>query len=389
MTIRKDKKGKKLLTGESQRKDGRYMYRYADRSGKRKTIYANSLEELREKEQIVNKKGVSADNENMTIVDMVESYYFLKPNLKTTTARNNQTIFNIIKHADLGEMFVHDLKPIDLKKAIKDLYTKPQGEHHRPYSYGTISKVYGVIKHTFVLATEDEAIKKNPCNFALSDVIKPERKEKTALTRSQQANLLRFLQENPRFHKFYPTVLFLLETGLRSGEFLGLTQKDLDFTQRTVTIDHQLQKDRRRGPYIETPKSVKGYRTVPLSDRAIIAAKELLRQKQETGKDLIIDGRTGFINVTSRGKILVNSVLGHKFYVIQQAYNEAYPNDKIEQLSPHILRHTFCTNMLQRGMNPKALQYLMGHSSLEMTVNHYGHETAEHAKEEFDRIMGS
>ena len=53
MTKRKDSKGRILKTGESQRKDGIYMYRYSDIRGKRKTIYSNDLKELREREALI------------------------------------------------------------------------------------------------------------------------------------------------------------------------------------------------------------------------------------------------------------------------------------------------------------------------------------------------
>jgi len=54
--------------------------------------------------------------------------------------------------------------------------------------------------------------------------------------------------------------------------------------------------------------------------------------------------------------------------------------------TPHTLRHTFCTNKANAGMNPKALQYLMGHANIVMTLNYYAHATFESAKAEMDRL---
>ena len=108
MTIRKDKKGRKLFTGESQRKDGRYMYRYTDRFGKRRTIYADDLTELREKEQADEIKGAMGKADSMTIADLVEAYYFFKTNLKRTTCEVNQnTLIKVDRPKERDQKPVH------------------------------------------------------------------------------------------------------------------------------------------------------------------------------------------------------------------------------------------------------------------------------------------
>lgn len=57
-----------------------------------------------------------------------------------------------------------------------------------------------------------------------------------------------------------------------------------------------------------------------------------------------------------------------------------------EVMTPHTLRHTFCTNLANAGMNPKALQYIMGHSNITMTLNYYAHANFDFAKAEMERL---
>lgn len=70
-----------------------------------------------------------------------------------------------------------------------------------------------------------------------------------------------------------------------------------------------------------------------------------------------------------------------KKYNKQHKEDEALPN-----ITPHTMRHTFCTRLANAGMNPKALQYIMGHSNITMTLNYYAHATFASAKAEMDRL---
>ena len=86
MANRKDAKGRVLKAGESQRKDGSYMYRYTDIRGERRSVYAKDLKKLREKEQIIQKDlnaGIDYRAGNVTVIELVQRYLGLKKNLKT------------------------------------------------------------------------------------------------------------------------------------------------------------------------------------------------------------------------------------------------------------------------------------------------------------------
>ena len=70
---------------------------------------------------------------------------------------------------------------------------------------------------------------------------------------------------------------------------------------------------------------------------------------------------------------------------MKKKYNSE-SKQRIVQLTPHVCRHTFCTNMAKCGMNPKILQYIMGHADIAITMNYYTHINGEDAKEELKRI---
>ena len=105
--------------------------------------------------------------------------------------------------------------------------------------------------------------------------------------------------------------------------------------------------------------------------------------------NLCIDGYSGFIARNRNGSIKTKMDVQRYLKRVLDKYNATYPNETIPALSPHILRHTFCTNMANAGMNPKGLQYIMGHSNLSITMNcyaHTNHETA--AIQMFDALQG-
>ena len=71
--------------------------------------------------------------------------------------------------------------------------------------------------------------------------------------------------------------------------------------------------------------------------------------------------------------------MGKKY---RKTYGESLPN-----ISPHILRHTFCTRLANRNMNPKSLQYIMGHSNINITLNLYTHVSIEYVKAEMATLL--
>lgn len=164
-----------------------------------------------------------------------------------------------------------------------------------------------------------------------------------------------------------------------------MTTADLDFENQTICVDHQLLRSTEKGYYIETPKTKSGIRQIPMSERVYEALQRVLKNRKTTNP-VIVEGYCDFVFLNRDGnpKTAVNYEV--MFRGLAKKYNSRHDSPLPKVMTPHTLRHTFCTNMANAGMNPKALQYLMGHSNITMTLNYYAHATFDSAKAEMERL---
>ena len=181
-------------------------------------------------------------------------------------------------------------------------------------------------------------------------------------------------------------VVILLETGLRISELCGLTLTDLNFEKRFVNVDHQLLRSTEDGYYIEAPKTESGFRQVPMSAAAYEAFERVLKKRRD-GRCIEVDGYKDFLFLNRDGlpKTAVN--YDAMFKCLAKKYNKCHKEPLPDVMTPHTMRHTFCTRMANAGMNPKALQYIMGHANIVMTLNYYAHATFHSAQEEMERLQ--
>ena len=373
---RKDSNGRVLKTGESQRKDGIYQYRYTDASGKRQTVYAGTLKALREKEDEIRKitdKGVDYFAGKITVNTLIERYLSLKKGARVSTQRQYDFKQRLIASTSLGRMQINKVKVSDVKQLILDLYEQ------RDYKYQTLTGVKAFLKAVFDLAYEEDVIIKNPAAFSLSGIVAVENNSRVALNMAQQESLLEFVKRNSFFHKQYWKFVILLDTGLRVSEFCGLTLSDVDMVARKIHVDHQVVRGKNKTLYIEKTKTDKGVRDIPMSERVYSAFKYILAEKKADTLDCIVDGYSGFLFTNNRGRPMLAHTVDNIFRNVKTAYNDKHPNDPLPQLTPHVLRHTYCTNMVKAGVSIKTLQYLMGHSSTRMTLDLYAHSDYEDA----------
>lgn len=366
---RKDSKGRVLKTGESERKNGLYQYRYTESSGQRKTIYANNLNDLRKKEAEIMKLtqlGVSYFEGSMTIKDLLQRYLSLKCNLRTNTVRGYEiTIKTIQRDAAFSNMKIRNVKRSDCQKCM--IYLNTLG-----YAYGTINRAFSILKSSFQMACDEDILAKNPCNFKLSAVITKDTKKRCALTLDQQNAFLNFVKSDSRYYKHYETFVLMLETGLRIGELTGLTVKDIDWKNNQLSINHQLQiEPGSKRLYIDTTKTADGIRNIPLTARARQCLEIIIQKRNPNNRpEQVIDGYVGFLFLTRNG--LPRHVFHYDevFRNCVDKYNRMHPI-QLPHITPHILRHTFCTNCINAGMNVKTVQYLMGHATSAVTLDVY------------------
>ena len=254
------------------------------------------------------------------------------------------------------------------------------------FSYNTINNHKRSLKASFYIAIQDDCVRKNPFDFKLSEVIENDTKEKVALTEEQEQALLSFIKTDNVYHKYYDDVLILLKTGLRISELCGLTVADIDFKNEVVIIDHQLLKSKEQGYYIETPKTKSGARQVPLSKGTIQAFQRVMK-KRPKAEPFVIDGRGNFLFVNQKGKPKVAIDYNMLFVRLVKKYNKHHKDNPLPHITPHTLRHTFCTRLASKNMNPKDLQYIMGHSNISITMNWYAHASIDTAKSEVQRLI--
>ena len=181
-------------------------------------------------------------------------------------------------------------------------------------------------------------------------------------------------------------ITILFKTGLRISEFVGLTLSDVDLKKRTIDVNHQLQRKRDGTKVIESTKTNAGTRILPMTDDVHDCLKKIIENRKAPKVEPIIDGYSGFLYFDQDGKPMVAMHWEHYFKHICQKYNKIY-RVQMPNVTPHVCRHTYCSNMAKSGMNPKTLQYLMGHSDIGVTLNTYTHLGLEDARNELVRVQ--
>lgn len=391
---RKDNKGRILHNGESQRKDGRYSYKYLDLFGKQRFIYSWRLTEvdpqrgkkkeisLREKEKQILKDledEIDVVGKDIKVIDLVERYVVQKRNVKYTTQLCYKVVINLIKKYPFSMKKITNVKKSDVKLWLCQL--KAEG-----YSYNTIGNVRKVLRPAFEMAVEDDLIKRNPFQINICDIIENDTKKREALNAEDEQRFIQYAKEYSCFNKtdYFNDIVILLNTGLRISELCGLTIKDLDFENRIIHINKQLQRKKNMEYMVSTLKTKNSYRDLPMTDIVYRALQNVIKNRRECIYNEI-DGYKGFIFIDYYGKPKVSSHYHNYFKCLLDSYNKA--NEKpLPKITPHVLRHTYCTKMVYKGMNPKVLQYLMGHSDINITLNLYTHASIDNVKEEMRRI---
>lgn len=380
---RKDTKGRVLKDGESQRANGSYQYRYTDVKGKRKYVYAPSLQQLREKELQIRKaldNGLDYCAGELTLIDLVKKYLAQKAGMRYNTQVGYNFVLNILEQENFAYRQIKTIKPSD----AKEWFIKMKNDGRR---YSSIQSIRGVVRPAFEMAVEEDILHKNPFAFTLTDVVPDDTIERRPLTEAEEKTLLDFIQEDKCRSRYYDPVVILLGTGLRISELCGLTISDLDFTARRIHVERQLVRTRHCEYYLEKPKTESGERYIPMSDKVYHAFKRVLRDRVKPKIEVVIEGKSGFLFLDKDEKPKVAGHFEHALKRIVDNYNASH----FDQLTvtPHILRHTFCTKLARAGMPVKELQYLMGHSDVGTTLKIYTHLDYDAAAKSFQKYSSA
>lgn len=392
---RRDNKNRILRNGESQRPDGRYAYVYVDSNGKQKFLYSWKLEStdkipqgkrecvaLRDKIKMLQKDlndGITPNGGEITVLQLVQKYVGQKTGVRHNTEANYNFVINVIKKESFGAKRIDKVKLSDAKEWL----IKMQRIDGRGYS--SIHTIRGVVRPAFQMAVDDDLIRKNPFEFQLATVVVNDSVTREAITRKQERAFLEFVQNDNHFCKYYDGIYILFKTGLRISEFVGLTKNDIEFDKHRIKVDHQLQRKRNMEYIIQDTKTPSGIRYVPMKDDVEECFRHIINERVKPKVEPIIDGYAGFLYLDKNNMPMVALHWEKYFQHICEKYNKIY-KIQMPKITPHVCRHTFCSNMAKSGMNPKTLQYIMGHSDIGVTLNTYTHVGFEDAEAEMKRV---
>lgn len=401
--IRKDSKGKTLRKNESERKDGRYCYNWINSRGERRTIYASTLLELRQKEKVLIAEledglepGVA---DRITVNQLWNKYIKQKHDLKPTTKTNYIYTYDHFVRDSFGNMKLSKVKYSQVKKFYYDLIINDG------IAVATIDNIHTLLHPLFQMAVRDDLIRVNPSDGVMCEIKKANADWKgirIALTIPEQRSLVNFVDENVDFEGWYPIIVTLLGTGMRIGECIGLRWEDVDFKNRSISVNHNLiyrpMEDRKTRFMITTPKTRAGNRTIPLLQDVYDALLREYQVQKCTGFNTSeVDGYSGFIFTNANGTVFEPGAVNKAIKRIIAEYNnleseqaKAEERDSImlPDFSCHHLRHTFCTRLCENEANIKVIQSIMGHADIQTTLDIYADCTAEKKQEVLQSLEG-
>ena len=390
---RRDAKNRVLRRGESIRQDGKYQFKYHF-GGKPRFLYSWKLVpndklpagkkpclSLRELEKQVGydlESRLDPRGRKMTVAELVDRYISTKTGVRASTVQGYKYVKRILEKTDFSGKKIADIRTSDAK-----IYLIKLQESGKRYS--TVSTVRGVLRPAFQMAVDDDTIRKNPFDFQLATVVVNDSVTREAITRDQMRKFLKFIHDDNVYCKYYEVVYILFHTGMRISEFCGLTINDIDLKNRVVNISRQLQRGSDMRLIVQPTKTNAGTRRIPITEDVAECFQAILEDREPPKREPIIDGYSGFLFIDKDGLPLVALHWQHRFNHMVKRYNEIF-RLQLPNITPHVCRHTYCSNMAKSGMNPKTLQYLMGHSEIGVTMNTYTHLGLEDAEEELKKM---
>lgn len=374
INIGKDLKGKELGSGIRQRKNGTYSGRYTDRFGIRHEIYCKSLPELKRKLNTAiydDSVGNSIVDNSITLSEWFESWMEIH---KYKVIRNNtrsyyKQIFHKHIEPTLGKKKLKDITQLNIKSLLKELDIKG-------LQYETQNKVRIMLLDMFDKAMIDNYVLKNPCKGI--KLVRNEEKDIRVLTTEEQTEFFDCCKGT-----FYDNLYVVaVTTGLRQGEICALTWGDIDLNKKEISVTktllyQKLEGDSKKTFHINPPKTKTSKRKIPINKQCEIALKKQFIQRnnimaKSSAKPL--EGFEDLLFTTKFGTPICNQILIDNIKKIIDEINICRDElEKFEYFSMHCFRHTFATRCFETDIQPKTIQQLLGHASLQMTMDLYTH----------------
>ena len=405
--VRFDSRHVRLKTGETEKSNGGYEYRWTGADGKRHSIYAPTLEQLREMEEqiIVDKHdGIKADVKALTVNDCFKLWKELKRGVKDSTFQNYVYMYEMFVMPTFGKKRVVQVQRSDIKRFYNGLVDQ------KVLKISTVDNIHNVLHQVFQVAVDDNYIRQNPTDRMLKELRIAhghEIEKRKALTLAQQELFFNYMKNTPQYRHWYPVFYIMANTGMRVGELTGLRWQDVDMENGMISVNHTLVYYNHRdelGTYfsINTPKTEAGCREIPMV-AGVKEAFEMIREyQQETGiqSKVRIDGYEDFIFVNKDGNMQHHGTLNKAIKRICRDCNDQVLLEQgiesnpvlLPNFSCHILRHTFATRLCESGINIKVIQDVLGHVDVSTTMDIYVdvmNETKKRELANFDGYMAN
>ncbi len=370
----KDLKGKDLGSGIAQRKsDKRYIVSFVKSDGIRIHRSFASLKEAKQWKADITYEDthqMSVVSDTMTVNAWYASWSKQKePLVRPNTARNYRDRYERNMGPMIGRMRINDVRPIHCQEVLNKMAEEG-------YAGSTIDQTRITMPTMFWSAFENRVIRYTPVTKAGVKLPKGYKKEIDFLTVDEEKRLIEFSKDLC----YYPQFRLVLETGMRTGEVIGLSWDCVDFEKREIRVERSLEYRYSVGEWrFGPPKTKHGYRTIKMTDTVFNILKEIHDGESnvkewtpEEFRNLVFINRTGYPTKNS---------------TYDTALGKRCEKAGIKKVSMHDLRHTFATRFVEASNNYKYLSVMLGHSSIKITMDLYVHQTEESQAQETDKFM--
>jgi integrase len=368
----------------SKRPDGTWWARITvgktpDGKQKRKAFYGKTRKEVQEKlTAALNdlNNGVYIEPSNMTLEQWMSIWLreYKKNSIRESTYEAYESYIQKHINPDIGGYTLKSLRNDMIQRFVNNLIEKGM-------KATTVARIFNILKPALEQAVDNGMIIRNPANKI--KLPKIEVKEARVLTVSEQE---RFLAE-ARSYAQYEVFALILLTGMRIGETLALTWDDVDFNNNVLSVNRTSvmllnKKTKKYEIGYHQPKTVKSIRKIPLLPDAVELLQDV-RTKQMLLKKYCEDyNKENLVFCNDEGNPIWATDM-------RQRISRITKNLGLEGVHIHTLRHTFATRCLEKGIDLKIVQEILGHSSINMTANLYTHVLPETKKEAIMKLSDS
>lgn len=291
----------------------------------------------------------------------------VKPMAKASTFARYKGIAEVHILPKLGEREINELTPLVLQKFVAELLQRGNSVTGKGLAPNSVNTIITVVQNSLKSA----AVFGELNEYTADKIKRPQQKESEVgcFSLAEQRQIEKEVRRSKKDKMF--GIILCLYSGLRIGELLALTWRDIDYSNGTVTISKSCHygrgEDGKFARQTDLPKTITSYRIIPLPRQLLFMLKAL--EKRSTCEYIIANGRKP-ISVRS----------------FQRSFSRLLKRLNIPHKGFHALRHTFATRAVECGMDVKTLSELLGHKNASITINRYAHSLIEHKKEMMNKL---